>query len=221
MNWLRWHHGTVTDPKFAIVAQRAETTRANVISVWAYLLETASQADERGNVTRRDAEETAVTLDLKTTLIEAIFEAMQSKGLIENGHLAAWSRRQPKREDSSRERTRAYRAKKTPVTQRDAPVTHGDARGEEILSKSLPQNDGFDVWWKHVPRKVGKKDAEKAFRAALKKTDFDTLDAAIKKYTESVKGKDPEFIAHPATWLNGERWNDEPPPRPKEPWECV
>lgn len=222
MNWLRWHHGTVTDPKFVLVARLAKTTPANVIGAWACLLETASQANPRGDVTRCNAEVTAVTLGLLQGEVEAIFDAMRSKGLIENGHLAAWSRRQPKREDDSRARVRAHRARKTPVTQRDAPVTQGNARGEEIrVSKSLPQNNGFDAFWTDVPRKVGKKDAEKAFRIALKTTDSETVLAGMKKYAASVKDNEPQFIAHPTTWLHGERWNDEPPPQPREPWEDV
>lgn len=127
MDWFRWYHGSVTDPKFAIIAQRAKTTRANVVAVWSYLLETASQADKRGDVTRCDAEDVAVTLDVKTTVIDAIFDAMRSKRLIENGRLAGWDKRQPKREDNSRERTQLYRASKAPVTHCDAPVTRCDA----------------------------------------------------------------------------------------------
>jgi hypothetical protein len=30
------------------------------------------------------------------------------------------------------------------------------------------------------------------------------------RYAKSVEGSDPKFVAHPATWLNGERWDDEP-----------
>ena len=128
MHWLRWYHGSVTDPKFIIVARLAKTTPANVIATWACLLETASQASTRGDVTRCNAEVTAVTLGLLQSEIEAIFNAMRAKGLIENGHLAAWASRQPKREDSSRERVRAHRERKARVTQCNAPVTHCNAK---------------------------------------------------------------------------------------------
>ena len=140
MNWLRWYCGSVADPKFAIVARRAKTTRANVVATWAYLLEIASQANERGNVTQCDAEAASVTLDIETSLIKAIFDAMRNKGLIENEHLPAWGKRQPKREDDSRERTRLYRAKKTPVTQCDAPVTQCDAKDTQV-SPLIPKKE--------------------------------------------------------------------------------
>ena len=70
--------------------------------------------------------------------------------------------------------------------------------------------DHFDEWWHFVPRKVGKGAARIAYKSALKKTDPDTLTTGIIRYAREVADKDDEFIAHPATWLNGERWLDEP-----------
>lgn len=80
----------------------------------------------------------------------------------------------------------------------------------------------FEAWWKLYPRKIGKGQARKAFKTALSKTDADTLNAGVKSYVESVAGKDQQYIAHPATWLNGERWDDEPTPEApaeKSPWD--
>jgi hypothetical protein len=47
MDWFRWHHGSVNDPKFQLVAKRAGASVAEVVAVWACLLEAASSADER------------------------------------------------------------------------------------------------------------------------------------------------------------------------------
>ena len=87
---------------------------------------------------------------------------------------------------------------------------------------SPPKGDGkkggesdFEAWWEHVPRKVAKGQARRAYKTALKKTDAETLLAGIKRYAEAVRGKDAEFIRHPATWLNGEGWLDEPDPAPQ------
>lgn len=68
----------------------------------------------------------------------------------------------------------------------------------------------FDAFWAEVPRKVGRGAAEKSYRAALKKTDHDTLIAGIRRYAEERAGKDRQYTVHPATWLNQERWADEP-----------
>lgn len=67
----------------------------------------------------------------------------------------------------------------------------------------------FESWWQHVPRKVGKGHAEKAFKAARKDVDLETLIAATKRWAETQAGKDPQYIPHPATWLRGKRWTDE------------
>lgn len=91
---------------------------------------------------------------------------------------------------------------------------------EDSLISQKEVDEFFESWWKHVPRKVGIGQARKAFRAAFKKTDLQTLIAGIKKYAKSVVDN-PEFIVHPSTWLNGERWLDEPPPRKKAAWEYI
>lgn len=69
--------------------------------------------------------------------------------------------------------------------------------------------DQFEVWWKAYPRKLGKGQARKAFAGALKKTTFEVLLEGAKRYAGQREGQDPTYTAHPATWLNGERWLDE------------
>ena len=193
MKWLRWYHGSVTDPKFAIVAQRAKTTRANVISVWAYLLETASQANKRGDVTRCDAEDVAVTLDVKTPIVDAILDAMRSKKLIENGRLAGWDKRQPKREDNSRERTRLYRARKTPVTHCDAPVTRCDDRGEEKRGESSKGGVGEKRPTKRI-RSLDALTIDEEVRAWSKaEAPDENADKELGAFTDWCRSKDKRF----------------------------
>lgn len=67
----------------------------------------------------------------------------------------------------------------------------------------------FEEWWGLYPRKVGKGQAKRAFRSALKKADLETLTAAIQDQTPRLMAKGAEFCPHAATWLNGERWLDE------------
>ena len=33
---------------------------------------------------------------------------------------------------------------------------------------------------------------------------------AMRRFRQECLGKDPKFICHPSTWLNQERWEDEP-----------
>ncbi len=67
----------------------------------------------------------------------------------------------------------------------------------------------FATWWSAYPRKKGKGQAAKAYRAARKKTDATTLLEAVKAQREVLIKEGVNFCPHPATWLNGERWADE------------
>ena len=48
IDWFRWHHGSVTDPKFQLVARKSKQALAPVIAVWAFVLEQASASEDRG-----------------------------------------------------------------------------------------------------------------------------------------------------------------------------
>lgn len=71
---------------------------------------------------------------------------------------------------------------------------------------------GFDEFWAAYPRHVAKQDASKAFaklRAddALLRRILAALEVA--KQSRDWLKDDGRFIPHPATWLNGRRWDDE------------
>lgn len=68
---------------------------------------------------------------------------------------------------------------------------------------------GFVEFWNAYPRRVGKKAALKAWEKIH--PDFDLaaqIVAAI--HLQALADRELRFIPHPATWLNGERWTDEP-----------
>lgn len=66
----------------------------------------------------------------------------------------------------------------------------------------------FDIWYQAYPRKVAPPLALKAYLKARKKADAATLLAGIERYRKLK----PDYAdwAHPATWLNEERWLDQP-----------
>lgn len=130
IDWFRWHHGAVADPKFTVVARKSGQPRAMVLAVWAALLEAASEADDRGSVADAEVDTIAACLDMDDDAVTAIVRAMTSKGLIVDGRIASWERRQVFREDDSSERVRKFREKQRDtqnVTQGNAPVTQGNA----------------------------------------------------------------------------------------------
>ena len=70
----------------------------------------------------------------------------------------------------------------------------------------------FDAFWSIYPRRVGKGAARKSFEKAMTKTDLKTILDAVEAQKQSAQWTRDggQFIPHPATWLNQERWADEP-----------
>ena len=141
IDWFRWHHGSVTDPKFALIARRAEARLGDVIAVWAYLLEKASAADFRGCFGAIDCEAVDCLLGMDDGTTAAILAQMEGRQLVADEYIVAWEKRQPKRErtdDSSAARTRSYRdrqAASSDATQNH--VTPCDAK----QSQETPRED--------------------------------------------------------------------------------
>jgi hypothetical protein len=69
----------------------------------------------------------------------------------------------------------------------------------------------FEIWWQHVPVKISKGGARKAFKATLKKEPFEKLLTKIKEYTaqEKAKGTPKQYIKSPGNWLREEKYDDE------------
>ena len=112
IDWFRWHHGSVTDPKFQLVARKSKQALASVIAVWAFVLEQASSSEDRGSFGTIDCEAIDCLLGLEDGATAAILAAMGERGLVDYGAVSAWEKRQPKRErtdNTSTERSRAHR----------------------------------------------------------------------------------------------------------------
>lgn len=73
----------------------------------------------------------------------------------------------------------------------------------------------FEEFWSAYPLKKAKLAAVKAWKAALKRLGGgvkaqDRLKAAATALDKTTKGRDREFIPHPATWLNAGGYDDDP-----------
>lgn len=69
----------------------------------------------------------------------------------------------------------------------------------------------FNEFWLLYPRRVAKKDAVRAW--ARVPTDLHvTVLVALASWRRVWAQKDIEYLPYPASWLNGERWEDELPP---------
>ena len=100
-------------------------------------------------------------------------------------------------------------------------LTGGDVRVEDktLTSEIEPQKEerketrerAFDAFWTVYPHKVGKADASKAFDRATKRASVAVLMAGLERYAAKT---DDRPWCNPATWLNQDRWTDEPATAP-------
>lgn len=233
-HWFRWHHGSVTDPKWRVIASRCVTsvTVGHVVTVWAAMLENASQASPRGSLCGWDDEDIAVLFGYEIEQVSAIRDAMQGK-VLDGDKLISWGKRQPNREDNSTARTREYRdrqrnAHSEGVTQCDAAQRAVTLETETETEKKKRKKaldhraddrkrtgSFFDTrFWPAYPRKVAKASAAKAF-AKIKPDEAELgrmlAALAVQKQSAEWQREGGQYIPHPATWLNGRRWEDEAP----------
>jgi hypothetical protein len=90
-----------------------------------------------------------------------------------------------------------------------------DRRGSTPLPPTggLVRQEDFDRFWTAYPNKVGKGYAHTCFLRAMKQTTIEEILGAI----ENQRGCDRwqrGYIPNPSTWLNQQRWKDQPP-KPK------
>ena len=90
---------------------------------------------------------------------------------------------------------------------RDKTINVNITKTREKLSKTL-MKDCEEVY-KTYPRKVGKPTALKSIAKALRDIDKDVLLEKTELFALSVMDTEKQFIPHPATWFNQERYNDE------------
>jgi hypothetical protein len=68
--------------------------------------------------------------------------------------------------------------------------------------------NAFNQFWDVYPRKKDKGNALKALEKALEKASIEDIVSGAIAYRDDPTRED-NFTAYPATWLNGERWEDE------------
>ena len=82
--------------------------------------------------------------------------------------------------------------------------------------------DEFAQWYARYPRKEAKDAAKRAFTKARKSASLPELLSGLDQYNRAMAGKERQYLALPATWLNAGRWQDEIPtttkPAASSPW---
>ncbi len=70
----------------------------------------------------------------------------------------------------------------------------------------------FSAFWALYPRRVAKKAAEKAWgRVATSPEMIEQIMAGLRAQLPAMLKKEKEFVPHPATWLNQQRFEDDTP----------
>lgn len=222
MHFFKIHHGFSSNPKFNLVSHRTKTPKAVVLGIITSLLEYASMQNPRGSVSGFNAEAYAFDLGIEEETVVTVCHALRNIGFITEGSIGSildqmgsirnWEEYQTY-DRTAAERQRRFRENKrlaslvvTDVTRDVTDVTQRrvDKIREEDSSIVL-----FDEFWFLYPRKEAKQKARVAYKKALSGSSHEIILAGLRKYILAIKGKDAEFIAHPASWLNGKRWEDE------------
>ena len=96
----------------------------------------------------------------------------------------------------------------------DSLLTTPRARARSKAHANGNGHDHFEDFWIAFPEKRAKAAARKAFARALKRATVQQIAEGLQRYRDTK----PEDVSwcYPATWLNQDRWLDEPaPPVPK------
>jgi hypothetical protein len=78
----------------------------------------------------------------------------------------------------------------------------GQGQGQGQGQVNTTASDDAERVYQAYPRKVAKQPALKAIAKALKKTPVDQILAHLKLYSDSVQGKEKQYLPHGATYFN-------------------
>lgn len=218
--WFAMNRAIFTHPIFE--------GRPDRIAAWAWIIATAAWQD-----TRQDASGKTVTVNRGQLLtsyrqmskatgvsvksLRNLIERLQGEDAIGTdtgtGRLLITVRNYDKYQaaDGSRGTARAQQghSKGTQKKQGNKGTKIREAKAS-LLATDLTSE--FDQFWECVPRKVGKDGARAAFSKARQKASLDELLDGMRRYAREREGQDAQYTAHPASWLNKGRWQDEDAP---------
>jgi hypothetical protein len=92
----------------------------------------------------------------------------------------------------------------------DASMVQADAIIEERREEERREDNFFTAFYDAYPKKVGKLNAEVAYKKAIKKVNHNILMAGLEKYKTylAINKTESKYIKQPATWLNQGCWED-------------
>ena len=225
VKWIKITTDMFDDEKIRLIESMPEGDA--ILVTWIKLLTLAGKTNDSGTIYL--TETIPYTEDMLSTIcrrpLQIIRLALQTFEklemiAVENGiiNIVNWEKHQNiERLQQIREQTRTrvarFREKQRllsePVTLRNAEVTQQNKNKNKNI---YMLKNGFNLFWERYPKKLAKRDAEKAF-AKINPDEklFNLILEKLELYKQSEAWlKDGgQFIPYPATWLNGRRWEDE------------
>lgn len=206
--WFRFYDESVDDPKVQRLAPE-------MFRHWINALCLASKYEGKIPLT----EDCAFTLRMTFTEFQTVLNALVEVGLVDEKRGVYqphnWDKRQFKR-DVSTERVRAFRKRSCNA---DETVSETVSETTESVSVSVSVSDSLskkddsefhNTFWPAYPNKTGKPDALLKFRNKRKSHSLAAIMGGLERY---IASKPPERDwLNPATFLNQERFLDEPAP---------
>lgn len=217
--WFRFYDEALDDPK----VQRLPDA---LYRRWTDFLCVASR--NGGRITG-DVESLAFMIRQTPAKTKAAVSALVAAGLLDqdgDGYTPHGWRKRQYASDSSAERVRRYRdrARNDDVTLHPPLQKRNCNRTEQSQIQNRTEADTdtetprapragnwqaeFSEFWAVYPLHKGKRAAFLAFGRALKRAEHSEIIAGAQRYANDPARK-PDFTAHPATWLNQDRWLDE------------
>ena len=97
-------------------------------------------------------------------------------------------------------------ADKYPLMVNEIPFNGNEIQSRDDRKKELKgKSDDFETFYSSYPKKAAKPNARKAWDK--NKCNLEQVLPALEKHKKTWN--DPQFIPHPATWLNQRRWEDD------------
>lgn len=142
---------------------------------------------------------------------ERMTAEQQAAAVAERVHPAVWAKRHAAEIPAPEQEATTADGDQLPIETED-PTPTPTPKSKANKKPAEKPADGFDDWWKQYPKKVGKIDAQKAYKAAIKQgATLQALLDGLQRHNANWKAANTErrYIPNPASWLRKGRWEDE------------
>ena len=197
-----------------IIKRLGSATQAIVLQQLSYWLERAENIHNGENWVYNTYEDWAEQLGLSASQIKRAITALEDLGVVVSCQPEAYDRIKWYRIDTEHEFWQNPISHNEPIQETKSSDGRDEIARSTIYTNTThiePKRTSFDEFWEIFPRKTGKGEARKSFEKALKKTTLEIILESARRYALDPNRED-KYTCHPATWLNQERWDDDPLP---------